>query len=588
MKVPVYDNADAATRPVGFQPSNLNFENGLGAAAQGLGQLSRGVEHVVSVEETKAKAAKEEAAATAEAIAATDAERRWGIRAKGDPNNPKAPPGVLQLRGMDAVNASGDVITKFEDDLEEASKWVPEERRSKFKQRMTPRLLGMQERVTDHSNSERHTAAVSAEAGLADRLLSEIPDKPTPAFLEEQAAQLEQTVRPLQLSPEEGDMKMRRWKERAALDAMRAHMATAEEDPVSADIALNGTNRALGFKQYLGPEVVAALQEKIDSYKGDAVVLGGARLSAAMSRDAEAADPLIDGEGWMREGAALENARSFAEQNGLTPKQDEALQGRTLLEVRRNLQAKKEKYEAVSDGIYQTINERGWWGTSEADKKTLNKVNPPLYRALENEAVRESKADRQSKTQNDREQAAIDRFAKSEYRKQLAEGGYDPKENTDQAWWAVGASPDVKNDIKTMKAKHGKVVDAGAEKHLNEGRRDVRAMLPPITKKGKNDKQYAANVNEQENRADVAYESLYYADLEANKKTNPADPKPTHEQMVVIKARAVLAGGSVDYARGMAYGQLTAPKPSPGARKRDRNGVLWERMPDGSARQVKE
>lgn len=485
MKVPTLEDP-RDTRPISTTYSNLDVRTGLDSVARGMEQAGAGIGALASVQAEAAKKARLEGEATAEAMAVSDWERRSTIRTIGDANNPKAPPGFFQLHGVDAQAAAGDVRTKLDDDLEEVARGLPTpEQQAKFKQRMAPRLMAVGNAIEGHAGQERRVAAETASAGLADTLLRAIPTTPTPEFVAGQAAAYEQTVRALQRSPEEGDAKVAQWNERAAIEAMNVHLSTAEQDPEAAQVALDA------FTPMLDAKAVRTYQAKIDDYRGDAVVLHAARAAAAGS---------VDADGWMQEGPALEAAQKYAEEHGLTAKQDEALQGKTALEVRRNQAAKKERYDSISSSIYQTVNERSWWGTPAADKALLNKVNPPLYRAFENEAIREAKQSKQTDAQNAKERHEADRLALLDFRT------LEPKERADLkvGEWLVGRGVS-KVGAAAINAEQTVVkgqIQKGEAMHETEFRADARAAANKVVRGKDAQKTYDAE-------ATLAYQQFY-------------------------------------------------------------------------------
>ena len=591
MKVPTLEQP-RDTRPVSTSYSNLDQRTGLDSLAKGLEQAGAGIGRLAEVQDLAAKKAKAEAWDTAEAIAVTDWERRHTIRTIGDENNPKAPPGLFQLHGMEAQASAGGVLTKLDDDLEEVSRGLAtQEQRQRFKQRMTPRLIAAKNSIESHAGRERRVAAETASAGLADTLLRAIPQRATPEFVLTQGAEYEQTVRALQRSPEEGDAKVAQWNERAAIEAMNTHLATAEQDPNAAQVALDA------FTPMLDARAVREYQGKIDAFRGDALVLGAARQVAASS---------VDADGWMQEGPALKAAEKWAAEHGLTARQDEALQGKTALEVRKNHAARDERYKAISSQVHQTVNARGWWGTPDVEKKLLNKVNPPLYDALEARARTEAKQAKQSKAQAAREQALIDALAMQAYQK--IEGGAAARAaiNIRESPLFVGVSrPDGigaakglgLGAIEVLQAKDKEMVKKGHGMGADafENAADAYAVMwlsrtggkEKADERRKQFKAEAVNAYQQlymklerpptREEADKELAALIHSDMTKPGRIWGKNPELEYER----RARLRKEGEPIEPAR--------PPEPAaPGARGRDKDGVLWEKMPDGSARRVEE
>lgn len=215
MRIPIFDEPKAQSRPLGAPFENTNFDTGQGAVARGLDQLGAGIEH--------ADEAYQRAKHKADVVGGNDLVTQFThyntdeligssdpAFAQGDPGNPQepkpSPNGFLSTRGAEAHEKSVDTLTRIQKRAEQLAASAPNDAQRQLFLSTAQRMIEDTRHQVESHVSQQTT--VAQQASLAARIDADVrwaaanplDDK----GLEARSAEANGPVRALQLSEEDG------------------------------------------------------------------------------------------------------------------------------------------------------------------------------------------------------------------------------------------------------------------------------------------------------------------------------------------------------------------------------------------------
>jgi len=307
MKVPIYDDAQVApTTGVNSPAPRLVQANT--EVAQALDNAGSAVGGAVDrIGEAAAKAAAQaQAQKEAEALAAY--QKAVNQRLDGDSSSTGAidaafdgrqTTGFLSTRGDQAHAAAGDVLKGVEEDRQRIRDTLPAAAQKAFEQRSQAMLLEARHRVESHSAQQFEVAKQAAAKGLEDTTVAAAASDYNNPFAWVKTAEVEKSIRALQLSPEDGDAKVSAYKQKIAMAQIGG--ALAAQDIGFAETRYEASKEALGIQAV---HVRAQIDEKKRALE--------ARGMKAEAEDvvAEIVQKSLDPDGYLDRSKATELLRS--------------------------------------------------------------------------------------------------------------------------------------------------------------------------------------------------------------------------------------------------------------------------------------
>lgn len=414
MKIENYGAPKVDSRGYGTPGAGVDARGAGGAAvAAGLEQLGEGVnavERAERIRQARLERAKAQADATAATNAAAQLQGRLNDRIHGneqqaasqqqidaaagwsaptspgldltDPENPKIIPGeapaptdatggatsggFLATRGEAAAAASVPTLSGIASDYSSIRDGLQNERQKRmFDLHAHPMQLSARRQVEDHTSQQiqvAHEASLQARAGTA--LTAVANDYGSEDTATEQLASVEQSIRGLQLSKEDGDHRVAEF--RSQLDQVRLQQFLANKDWKGAQSLLAVKKEELGPKSAVFEKAISEVQQ---DQQGDEL----AQKAVDLARDKNGR---VDGE------YALEQVDALVKDN--VQLRDEARrrvqQRATQADAAYNQQTKQ-----ISEAAFAAYNTAGWSGIPAPLKAQLNERNPELYFRLQRE-----------------------------------------------------------------------------------------------------------------------------------------------------------------------------------------------------------
>lgn len=415
MKIESYGGPKVESRGFGTPEAGVDARGAGGAAiAAGLEQLDQGLSqlgHAQRVHQAKLDQAMLQADNTAATNAAAQLQGRLNDRIHGneqqaatqqqidaaanwngpatspgldlsDPENPKplapempAPSdatggvtagGFLSTRGEGAAAQSVPTLNGIDGDYQALRDGLQNKRQQQmFDAHAHGMRLSARRQVEDHTTQQiqvAHEASLQARAGTA--LTAVANDYSSEDTAAEQSASVEQSIRGLQLSQEDGDHRIAEF--RSQVDQVRLQQFLSNKDWKGAQALLAVKKEELGPKSAPFEKAIAEVKQDAE---GDTI----ASKAVELARDTNGK---VDG------GYALEQVDALTKGN--VALRDEARR-RTQQRITQDDQAFDQQTKNISDAAFGAYNTGGWAGIPGPLKQQLNQRNPSLYFRLQNE-----------------------------------------------------------------------------------------------------------------------------------------------------------------------------------------------------------
>lgn len=261
MRVPELDLPHVASSAApGYTPklrqADTSIEQGLQAVGQGLSDVVKGAETF------KKKA---DALRVTDSLTAYRHDVNSGLMGDRSSqgnidaafNGEKAPTGFLSTRGIEASAQSADVLTKFQKRQQEIADGLNEDQRAQFLERSAPIYESARGSVESHTAQQFQAAQVATTEAAKQMALDAAASGAHPDSLAKQAADIEKSIRALQLSPEDGAADVAKFRKDMAATAITAQIAAG--DVKGAADRLETDKETLGTAR---PHLLMALDEK--------------------------------------------------------------------------------------------------------------------------------------------------------------------------------------------------------------------------------------------------------------------------------------------------------------------------------------
>lgn len=303
MKVPIYDDATVApSTGVNSPGPNLvqadqSLAQGFKQAGAGINSFGRDVQEYGSKIEAQAQAQRE-----AEALA--EYQKSVNARLDGDSTDTgkidaafdgRETTGFMSTRGDQAHAQAGDVLKGVEEDRQRIRDTLPPLAQKAFEQRSQAMLLEARHRVESHSAQQFEVSKQAAAKGLEDTTVAAAASDYNNPFAWVKTAEVEKSIRALQLSPEDGDAKVATYKQKIAMAQIGG--ALAAQDIAFAETRYEASKEALGTQAV---HVRAQIDEKKKALEAKAM------KAEAEDVVAEIVQKSLDPDGYLNENKAHE------------------------------------------------------------------------------------------------------------------------------------------------------------------------------------------------------------------------------------------------------------------------------------------
>ncbi len=473
IRIPIIDSASVQSRgaPGAGDPfitrPNYDVAQAVGQAGHELGQVGNQIYARAAEAERQADALRE-----ADAMTQLQAGGNAQMRGQTAKDGTRAP-GYLDTQGEEALASAAETLDTIKKQRDAIAEGMNDRQRANFMRRSESVLESFNNNIEHHSAQQFQVAKKATSEALAKETLKAIENDPTDLSLPIRIAQVERTARDLQLSPEDGDADVSRFKAAAATAQINGFLANG--NIAAAKQVLEEKRDDLGvmrdeaaFKIERKENAGRIQREQTDNEIAVTGIMGKARRP----------DGRID------EGKALELLTD-------TPP-ERFTEVRRLFDARLQLEHRKDKFidsERRKTAREQFIQRGGLTGIDPQVIADLEHYDGEFYTKLKREQDLQNRRARAG-TKGKAEIHAADRLAIIEFQtlgqRSMAE------EDTEEFAMGRGLSDEGKAKLKLLAKKAGDNVTKGRAHDLDGFVDDAEKLMGGFKGHGKKAAQYGA------------------------------------------------------------------------------------------------
>jgi hypothetical protein len=374
-------------------------------------------------------------------------------------------PGYLETQGEAASAASRDAIDRATKQRDDIAKGMNARQKERFLARSDGVLLSFNNTVESHAGQQFKVAQKAAALGLQAETLKAIESNPGDLTLPIRMAQVERTTRELQLSPEDGDADVSRFKAAAAVAQINGLLASG--DVAGAKRVLTEKHDDLGVMR---DEATFKIERKENAGRVQREQTENETVVSGIMGKARRPDGRID------EGKAL------AEFDNVPP--ERFTEVRRLAEARLQLERRKDKYldgQRRLTAREQFIKNGGLSGIDPQVVADLQHYDGEFYGRLKREQDLQNRRARAGKG-GAKAQAAVDRIAMWQYRAALID---DPDTEPGDFAMGKGVSPEAMAHMQFNYQQTQKKAGREESRELKSFVDQVERLTPELKAKGK-------------------------------------------------------------------------------------------------------
>jgi hypothetical protein len=593
VKIPTLDVPAAV--PTGGAPTlHSQSEGGFDAVSRGLAEVGHAADqagaaigHDMEVSRQKAIAAEVTEGETELTHYGTEEfhgrtgsgnERRDTIEAAFT-GEPAETPGYMSLKGDDAFKESANVFGRLKKKREEISRnMTTDEARQLFDQRTSSQMEGYFAQIESYAAHQREVANLATLQARKDAAIEAIRSNPNNLTeVEQQSGALLGPIRALGLSDEDKAADVRKWQGEVAANQISAQLDRG--DWQSAETTLKNKG------EHLPRAIATQLSTHVARVKNEAVAEGTA---ARIAHDAT--DPLT---GRIDDGKAYGLLDSADLPDELAAKARERLDKRILDNGRQWTQTVAKNYGGAFSTYLRTKD------LSSVDNTTKNWLidnAPEKWDELEQKQARDRDRLRRVRAEHETagERQALVQLRSDVVRNPEKYADMTPEEFDSE--WGARLSPSgykTGGELYAGAAKGDRVGDGEFSSYVN----DLVRTTPHFFVSNPNDKGEKAQKRELSDgfRADFGEARRTFRDQHKRNPTMTEVQSPEFQKSVwlnmyrrlgTIKVDSPSGGGEIVLPEMDFSGDQPAGPKGTGVIKKDKTGIRWELMSDGSARQV--
>ena len=372
-------------------------------------------------------------------------------------------PGYLETQGEAAAKASRDAIDRATKQRDDIAKGMNARQKERFLARSDGVLLSFNNTIESHAGQQFRVAQKAAALGLQAETLKAIESNPGDLALPIRMAQVERTTRELQLSPEDGDADVSRFKAAAAVAQINGLLASG--DVAGAKRVVTEKHDDLGvmrdeatFKIERKENAGRVQREQTENETAVSGIMGKAR----------------------RPDGRIDEAKAIEALDGVPP--ERFTEVRRLYEARLQLERQRSKYidgERRKAAREQFIG----GGLSAIDPQVvadLQHYDGEYYARLKREADLQARRARAGKG-GAKAQAAADRIAMWQYRAALVD---DPETDPGDFAMGKGVSPEAMAHMQFNYQQAQKTAGKDEARARADFVAKVEALTPELKPKG--------------------------------------------------------------------------------------------------------